>query len=90
MSAAGHLAGGAPRPGEAERATADRSSGPAPLQTTGGGSPFSSTAASFSLGGLAILLATLLLAGPVLRRRLPGRTVTAWPAAFVPLLERPG
>ena len=45
---------------------------------------------SFSLGGLALLLATLSLAGPALRRRLPRRPVMGWPAAFVPLLERPG
>jgi hypothetical protein len=45
---------------------------------------------SFSLGGLALLLAMLSLAGPALRRRLPRQPVMGWPAAFVPLLERPG
>jgi hypothetical protein len=63
---------------------------PPPPSTTAGGTPFSSAATGFSLGGLALLLATLSMAGPALRRRLPSRTATAWPAAFVPLLERPG
>jgi hypothetical protein len=60
--------------------------------TTGpaGGSSAAGASVSFSLGGLALLLATLSLAGPALRRRLPRRPVMGWPAAFVPLLERPG
>jgi hypothetical protein len=55
-----------------------------------GGSSAAGASVSFSLGGLALLLATLSLAGPALRRRLPRQPVIAWPAAFVPLLERPG
>jgi hypothetical protein len=55
-----------------------------------GGSPAAGASVSFSLGGLALLLATLSLAGPALRRRLPRQPVMGWPAAFVPLLERPG
>jgi hypothetical protein len=65
-------------------------SNPAPVSGTAGGSSASGASVSFSLGGLALLLATLSLAGPALRRRLPRRPVIAWPAAFVPLLERPG
>jgi hypothetical protein len=55
-----------------------------------GGSSAAGASVSFSFGGLALLLATLSLAGPALRRRLSRRPVIAWPAAFVPLLERPG
>jgi hypothetical protein len=55
-----------------------------------GGSSAAGASVSFSLGGLALLLATLSLAGPALRRRLPRQPVMGWPAAFVPLLERPG
>ena len=55
-----------------------------------GGSSAAGASVSFALGGLALLLATLSLAGPALRRRLPRRPVMGWPAAFVPLLERPG
>jgi hypothetical protein len=61
-----------------------------PVSGTAGGSSAAGASVSFFLGGLALLLATLSLAGPALRRRLPRRPVIAWPAAFVPLLERPG
>jgi hypothetical protein len=61
-----------------------------PASGPAGGSSAASASVSFSLGGLALLLATLSLAGPALRRRLPARPVMGWPAAFVPLLERPG
>jgi hypothetical protein len=61
-----------------------------PVSGAAGGSSAASASVSFSLGGLALLLATLSLAGPALRRRLSRRPVIAWPAAFVPLLERPG
>ena len=64
--------------------------GPEPVPGAGGGSSAAGAAVSFFLGGLALLLATLSLAGPALRRRLPRRPVIGWPAAFVPLLERPG
>jgi hypothetical protein len=64
--------------------------GPEPVPGAAGGSSAASASVSFVLGGLALLLATLSLAGPALRRRLPRRPVIAWPAAFVPLLERPG
>ena len=62
----------------------------APVSGTAGGSSAAGASVSFSLGGLALLLATLSLAGPALRRRLPRLPVMGWPAAFVPLLERPG
>jgi hypothetical protein len=55
-----------------------------------GGSSAAGASVSFLLGGLALLLATLSLAGPALRRRLPRQPLMGWPAAFVPLLERPG
>lgn len=55
-----------------------------------GGSSAAGASVSFLLGGLALLLATLSLAGPALRRRLPRRPVMGWAAAFVALLERPG
>jgi hypothetical protein len=61
-----------------------------PASGAAGGSSAAGASVSFSLGGLALLLATLSLAGPALRRRLPRRPVIGWPAAFVPLLERPG
>jgi hypothetical protein len=64
--------------------------GPDPVPGPAGGSSAAGASLSFVLGGLALLLATLSLAGPALRRRLPRRPVIAWPAAFVPLLERPG
>jgi hypothetical protein len=62
----------------------------APVSGTAGGSSAAGASVSFSLGGMALLLATLSLAGPALRRRLPRQPVIGWPAAFVPLLERPG
>jgi hypothetical protein len=62
---------------------------PEPSSGPAGGSA-GGASVSFSLGGLALLLAAFSLAGPALRRRLPRRPVIAWPAAFVPLLERPG
>ena len=61
-----------------------------PVSEAAGGSSAAGASVSFSLGGLALVLATLSLAGPALRRRLPRRPVIGWPAAFVPLLERPG
>jgi hypothetical protein len=61
-----------------------------PVSGAAGGSSAAGASVSFFLGGLALLLATLSLAGPALRRRLPRRPVIGWPAAFVPLLERPG
>jgi hypothetical protein len=55
------------------------------------GSSFASGAsASLLFGGFAVLLTALSLAGPALRRRLRSRPAMSWPAAFVPLLERPG
>jgi hypothetical protein len=62
----------------------------APAAGVVGGSSAAGASVSFGLGGLALLLATLSLAGPALRRRLPRQPVMGWPAAFVPLLERPG
>ena len=63
---------------------------PEPVSGVAGGSSAASASVSFFLGGMALLLATLSLAGPALRRRLSRRPVIGWPAAFVPLLERPG
>jgi hypothetical protein len=63
---------------------------PEPLSGAAGGTSGAGASVSFSVGGLALLLAALCLAGPALRRRLPRRPVIGWPAAFVPLLERPG
>jgi hypothetical protein len=61
------------------------------LSGAGGGSSSASGASSSLLfGGLAVLLTALCLAGPALRRRLPSRSAMSWPAAFIPLLERPG
>jgi hypothetical protein len=62
----------------------------APVSGTAGGSSAAGASVSFFLGGMALLLATLSLAGPAVRRRLSRRPVIGWPAAFVPLLERPG
>ena len=82
--------GAAPASGAPDEAAPAPPSSPDPAPVTGGGTAGSAGAASFLMGGLAVLLATLSLAGPALRRRLPRLTVTAWPSAFVPLLERPG
>jgi hypothetical protein len=83
--------GGAPagpsKPGPAGPASPPDES---PLPGPASGSSAAGATVSFTLGGLALLLATLSLAGPALRRRLPRRPVIGWPAAFVPLLERPG
>jgi hypothetical protein len=54
------------------------------------GSPASGASAAFSFGGAAVLLATVFLAAAALRRRIPGYRAFCPPAAFVPLLERPG
>jgi hypothetical protein len=61
-----------------------------PLSGAVGGPSASGASASLLFGGLAVLLTALCLAGPALRRRLPSRLAMSWPAAFVPLLERPG
>jgi hypothetical protein len=61
-----------------------------PVSGAAGGSSAASASVSFSLGGLALVLATLSLVAPALLRRLSRRPVIAWPAAFAPLLERPG
>ena len=82
--------GAAPAAVAADAAAPAPPSSPDPAPAAGGGAALSAGAASFLMGGLAVLLATLSLAGPALRRRLPRLTVTAWPSAFVPLLERPG
>jgi hypothetical protein len=82
--------GAAPASAAPDEAAPAPPSSPDPAPVTGGGAAVSAGAASFLMGGLAVLLATLSLAGPALRRRLPRLTVAAWPSAFVPLLERPG
>ena len=71
-------------------AAQDLPSAPEPLSGAGGGSSAAAASTSFVFGGMALLLAALCLAAPALRRRLPRRPVIGWPAAFVPLLERPG
>jgi hypothetical protein len=65
-------------------------SGPGLPPAGSGTGSMSSTAAGLSLGGLAVLLAALSLARPALTRRLQTRRPARWPAAFVPLPERPG
>jgi hypothetical protein len=82
--------GSAPGSGAADGVVPGLPSGPGPVPGAAGGSSAAGASVSFSLGGLALLLATLSLAGPALRRRLPRPPVMGWPAAFVPLLERPG
>jgi hypothetical protein len=61
-----------------------------PVSGAVGDSPASGASSGFFFGGAAILLIALLLAAPRLRSRLSGRRAMCWPAAFVPLLERPG
>jgi hypothetical protein len=85
-------AGGASRStvaGSAPSATA-----PAPaldlVSGAGAGSPAAGDSTGVSFGGLAVLLIALFLAAPHLRSRLSGLRAICWPAAFVPLLERPG
>jgi hypothetical protein len=60
--------------------------------TSGGvdGSPASGASAAFSFGGSAVLITAVFMAASRQRRRLPGLRVMCPPAAFVPLLERPG
>ena len=55
------------------------------------GSAAAGASAGFLFGGaLALLVATLLLAGPRLRRQLPVPPAVCRPAAFLVVLERPG
>ena len=68
----------------------DRSPRPDRTPTSGGGSPASAPAGAFAFGGLALLGAAAVLAGPRLRRRLLIRPAALRPVAFVALLERPG
>ena len=68
----------------------DRSPRPDRTPTSGGGSPASAPAGAFAFGGLALLGAATVLAGPRLRRRLLIRLAALRPVAFVALLERPG
>jgi hypothetical protein len=82
--------GGDGDPSSAPSGALERPADSEPAAGVVGGSSAAGASVSFLLGGLALLLATLSLAGPALRRRLPSRPVMGWPAAFVPLLERPG
>jgi hypothetical protein len=86
----GTPAGGDGDPSSAPSGALERPADSEPAAGVVGGSSAAGASVSFLLGGLALLLATLSLAGPALRRRLPSRPVMGWPAAFVPLLERPG
>ena len=61
-----------------------------PVSGSVGGSPASGAAAAFSFGGLGVLLAAVFMAASGLRRRIPGHRAISPPAAFIPLLERPG
>jgi hypothetical protein len=82
--------GGDSAPSSAASGVLELPSDAAPVSGAAGGSSAAGASVSLFFGGLALLLATLSLAGPALRRRLPRRPVIGWPAAFVPLLERPG
>jgi hypothetical protein len=80
-------------PSADHRAGTQLAAGPAsPAQPANalGGASVAATSAGLALGGLAVLLALLSLAGPALRRRLPSCPAACLSAAFVPLLERPG
>jgi hypothetical protein len=68
----------------------DRFPGPERPPLPVGGAVASGAGVSFFLGGFAILAIALFLASPPVRRRLLIRPAMCWPAAFVPLLERPG
>ena len=68
----------------------DRSPRPDGTPTSAGGSPASAPGGAFAFGGLALLGAVAVLAGPRLRRRLLIRPAVIRPVAFVALLERPG
>ena len=76
---------GAPRAYAQQRPAA-----PDPAPSSGGGNPASAPAAGLSLGGAALLMLAVCLAGPRLRRRLLTAPVVLRPVAFVSLLERPG
>ena len=87
----------APAPAAANRASeprhttsGDRSPRPDGTPSSLGGTPASAPAGAFAFGGLALLTAFALMAGPRLRRRLVIRPAALRPVAFVALLERPG
>jgi hypothetical protein len=64
---------------------------PEPSSGLTAGAPASGASAALSFGGgLALLVAALLLAGPRLRRRLRMLPAVCRPAAFLVVLERPG
>ena len=75
---------------EPRHVPADRTPLPDRTPSSGGSSPVSAPAGAFALGGLALLTAAAVLAGPRLRRRLVIRPAAWRPVAFVALLERPG
>ena len=87
----------APAPAAANRASeprrttsGDRSPRPDGTPSSPEGTPASAPAGAFAFGGVALLTACALMAGPRLRRRLVIRPAALRPVAFVALLERPG
>ncbi|MGH2848212.1 MAG: hypothetical protein ACRDL0_19735, partial [Thermoleophilaceae bacterium] len=61
-----------------------------PSSSTFGGATASGLSSALLLGGLAVLVGALRLAGPRLRRHICFASAACGPAAFVPVLERPG
>lgn len=95
---AAHTATG-PRPTRQAEATVSATRSATPAQQapeprsglSGADGAAAGSPSGFSLGGgLALLVAALLLAGPRLRRRLPPLPVVCRPVAFLVVLERPG
>jgi hypothetical protein len=64
--------------------------GPAPAGSAPGAASAGASGGLFFGGGFALLVASLLLAGPRLRRQLSELPVVCRPAAFHVVLERPG
>jgi len=86
---------GAPQPSPVmatgERGSAGASAGPdAPPASAAPGGSASGAASSLFGGGLALLVASLMFAGPGLRRRVSLLPAVCRPAAFLLVLERPG
>jgi len=63
---------------------------PAPASSAPGAAAAGGAGGLFFGGGFALLVASLLLAGPRLRRQLSELPVVCRPAAFLAVLERPG
>jgi hypothetical protein len=80
-ASARHLAGGG---------SEDAPTSPNDGSTPNGGSTASPFSSSFSLGGIALLAAAFILAGPAIKRRLRVDGAFFRPTVFVAVLERPG